>query len=245
MGDISEMRGLIVVFVVVAVSITLIIAIPSEFYEPTLSNPHIGNANPIDVIAWNSTFTLNLTYNGGFEIPHPFELNDYNFGITVFPGAKINLFTHEKWWFFEWGRDDFYWYDVNNNEVSETFNYIFDYRGVAASTIDEYLAPQKFSCTNSKTSVGVTIVYNTTEYLTFTDALEDNAAALVFNVDWSERNTSINALTLISMLFTASLPSVDPTLNLLLAFALWAAVAYMIFIFVLRAVGAVFGGGGS
>jgi len=245
MGEISEMRGLIVVFVVVATTITLITAIPSEFYEPTLSNPQIGNANPIDVIAWNSTYTLNLTYSESFSVSQDFTLNDYNYGVTVYPSADIGLFTYEKWWLFEWGRDDFYWHDSNGTEVSETTSYVFEYRVIAASTIDEYIAPQKFSCTNSKTSIIVTVVYNTTEYLTFTDALKDDAAAIIFNVDWNERNTSINALTLISMLFTASLPNVDPTLNLLLTFALWACIAYLIFIFALRVVGAVFGGGGA
>jgi len=50
---------------------------------------------------------------------------------------------------------------------------------------------------------------------------------------------------MIGMLFTASLPDVDPSLNYIIAIPLWICCSYLIFIFVLRIIGAVFGGGGA
>jgi hypothetical protein len=98
---------------------------------------------------------------------------------------------------------------------------------------------------NSKTKVSVSFAYNTSAYTCFSDAYNAHDCAMLIKYDLNDRNTSINALTLISMLFTAQLPMVDPTINLLLAFPLWACTSYLIFIFVLRIIGAVFGGGGA
>lgn len=243
MGDISEMRGLIVVFCIIAVSITLIALMPTEFYTATATSPEVGSGNPLDLIAWNSSLVVNFT---GAD-PIDFTLNGYNFELdpTFDPYTLqdgIILATYDGWWIFVWNYEAMQWY-VNDVEVSYTPTYA--HTRISIYAVDEYPIDTVYTCKNSRTMVRATFVYNTTEYTKFSDAYKANDASIVFNMDWEDRNTSFNALSLIAMLFTASLPNVDPTINLLITFPIWACIGYLIFIFVLRMVGAIFGGGGA
>ncbi len=246
MGDISEMRGLIVVFVVIAVAITLIVAIPSEFYTPTLTNPQIGgNISPEDLLAWNTTTTFNLT--SGFE--EDFSLNGYEWRIQQlgFFGDPegVGLHTMAKWWIFTWDVDYCRWYDSQSIDRS---SYYLGKAYLSMDVLDQLCSidgTATLTAQNSKTKLTLTFTYNASAYIKFSDALTAGEAYVSFNSDWDDRMTSINALSLIGMLFTATLPNIDPTLNLIIAFGLWACVGYLVFIFALRIVGAVFGGGGA
>lgn len=250
MGDISEMRGLIVVFCVIAVSITLILLIPSEYYTASLSNAQVGDAAPTDVISWNNTYTINMTD----PTTDLFQIGGYNVEVAsviligIPPGVDptaIRMDTYSNWWVFFWDWDYFRWIDPDGLDVSYT-NHALGYPVIQISTLDNYANPVQFTAQNGKTKLTVSFSYNSTAYTSFQDAWTSSGYIyMVFNIDWDDRMTSISALSLIGMLFTASLPSVDPVINLLISFALWACTAYLVFIFALRIVGAVFGGGGA
>jgi hypothetical protein len=249
MGDISEMRGLIVIFVVIAVSITLILAIPSDFYTPTLTNPQIGgNVSPADLLAWNTTMTLNLT--SGFD--EDFTLNGFNWKMQHSESDNVVwLYTRAEWWIFTWDHDFCRWYDsqgIDRTVGGTVYPPPLIPESISVDTIDQLCSVDgtaTLTAQNSKTKITLTLTYNASAYVKFSDALDAGEAYASFNSDWDDRMTSINALSLIGMLFTATLPNIDPTLNLIIAFGMWACTGYLVFIFALRVVGAVFGGGGA
>lgn len=243
MGDISEMRGLIVVFCIIAVSITLIALMPSEFYTATATSPETGSATPTGLMAWNETYVLNIT--GTFA--YYFQVGGYNIRVEKWPQG-LNIETYDSWWIFVWNFDIFKWFK-NGVEVSTYYHMpIGDKWLLEPSQMDSDFASGEglnYEIKNSKTQLRVNLAFNTTLFTNPSDAYTGNAMGLIFNIDFDDRNTSINALNLIGMLFTASIPNVDPTINLLISFPIWACTGYLVFIFVLRIIGAVFGGGGA
>jgi hypothetical protein len=177
--------------------------------------------------------TSTLSYDFDMLGWHVFVLKS-----VVIPTIYIE--THESWWVFTWGSDPFSWYKDGVLVSSGSFPAISQ-----AQLDSDYASGDglNYVIKNGKTSWNIGLAFNTTLYSSPSEAWND--MAIVFNLDFADRNTSINALNLISMLFTANLPEVDPFISKLIAFPIWACIAYMCFIFVLRVVGAVFGGGGA
>jgi hypothetical protein len=248
MGDISEMRGLIVVVTLIGVTIALLVAMPPEFYAASVANASTSNVSPEEILAWNQT--LNINFTGGWST-YDFPLNGYNWELIASdePGKDLDfiaLTTYDQWWIFKYNWDDCKWYDGQGTEISESFWFpTYGSHQILGVKVVDLHEGEVLKAQNTKTKVSVSFAYNTTAYSCFSDAYNAHDCAMIIQFDLNDRNTSINALTLISMLFTAKLPNVDPTINLLLAFPLWACTGYLVFIFVLRVVGAVFGGGGA
>lgn len=248
MGDISEMRGLITTFSIIAITVSLILAMPAQFFVTSVDTPSGPSTDLASVIGWNDTTSVNLTTS----LDYDFELNGYNFNchiaLHVLDGHyHIFLYTFAKWWFIEWDADFFAWYDNESILVSEE---AFGEKFIEAPTVDLYDTPATFTLKNGKTQVTGSLAYNETLYGAgnFTGALAANDAYLTFNVQWDDRNTSMNALQLVGMVLTGSLPGIDSNLSLVFSFVSWgilAAATYMLYIFILRIVGAVFGGGGA
>jgi hypothetical protein len=246
MGDMSEMKGLIVIVSLIAVTITLIVYMPSQFYEHELDHVDLPDQSALELLSYNSTYLLNVTHPSHDET---FELNgyDWRFVATSFLGNYFQIYTRSYWTdYFEWDQDYFSWY-YGNTKISE--NMVVGVSNVidvlSPGVIDAYDSPLTLRIVNDKTSADVDLQYNTTTYSSFTEAWENDALTIILFADFDERNTSINAFTLIGMLFTASLPGIDPVLNLIISIPIVVCSAYLVFIFVLRLVGAVFGGGGA
>lgn len=237
MGDISELRTLIVLFVTVTATIALIVIMPSEFY--TADNEYYGGpgeTNPIGMLAWNDTVVMNITDdNFHYEV-----INGYNIAVYTVSN-EIEIFTYAEWWVFQWDQDGFQWFNQTNIRIDDNY-------WLPLADIQNYSNPYKFSIRNTKTRMEVSLMFNSSAYTSYEDALDNDALILVFNLNWEDRNTSLNALSLVALVLTGSLPSVHPVLNGLFAFIGWSFIAsgvYLAFIFTLRLVGAVFGGGGA
>lgn len=238
MGDISEMRGLLVVASVIIITVAMIIIIPTSIIQSNITNSaSAGVVNPINVLAWNTTYTVNLTYPDVQE----FSLNGFNYELYTLEfesEPQIILGTFAEWGPFKWDSESFDWY-YSGNLVSHNNGFM------QSSVIDEYDTPAAFTLTNSKTSIEIATAYDSGSYASFQAALEADDAFLVFQTDWDERDSSLNAFQLLGMIYTASLPGLDPLTNYFITIPLWIATIYLAFIFVLRLIGAVFGGGGA
>lgn len=109
----------------------------------------------------------------------------------------------------------------------------------------------------SRTSFSVQFNYNITAFTAPSQAYQnltrsgshtssDGYLGIIIGVDFSERNTQLNAWNLITgFLFFQLIPDLPYTLSLLIEAPIWVCEAYLLFIFVLRIIGAVFGGGGA
>ena len=204
----------------------------------SIENKPLPNTEDINkYIAWNDTLTVNMTGTDGYE----FQLSGYNFYLvsqTVYDPHGIRLNTYAQWGPFTWDQQYFTWYDSDSVDYGTTLD---------TSVIDEN--PITFNARNYYIGVSVTFGYNSS-FASFDDALVngDGDAYAIFNVDWEDRETSMNALQLVALVITGTLPNVHPVLSFIFGFIGWgivAAAAYLFFIFILRIVGAVFGGGGA
>lgn len=247
MGDISEMRGIIVVFGFLASFLLLLVLIPPEIYLSTYGTADVPEqANPMQFLAWNQTYNVTVpNYSSSVE----FTIQGWNFlfwvQITAAPDyVELTLFTVDKWWIFYWNPQAFKWYQNGVDKSSYEFPETKEGPYLALSSLDANEPNLGYECRNVYTTTLVSFNYNQSAYTDASDAFWAGELNMGFFVDWNDRNTSLNALGLISSLLTFTIPAPFP-LNYLLAAPIYGAIAYMIFIFLLRIVGSVFGGGGA
>jgi hypothetical protein len=256
MGDISEMRAVIVIlaFVVFTVSLVglMVSESPSMFMGIAQGSSGVDTSqsvSPSGIIAWNETYTLNLTH--AMPPPFEFQIGGWNVMAQKYDSPGLSIETYDAWWIFMWNLDPFKWYH-NGVEVSisgSTIAYGQMYF-ITPSQLDSDFAAKgvsglKYTIKNTRTQMDVTFAFNTTKYATPSLAYLGNEISLIFDLNWNERNTSVNALAFISGIFTFSLPGLPFIPNLILWLIIFPAAMYLAFIFVLRVIGAVFGGGGA
>jgi hypothetical protein len=262
MGDISEMRAIVVVFSFVAVGIFLISLMVSEspglFIGPTQIGEQAGPNSvsiPTDLLSWNSSLTVNLTGPAG---EYSFTLAGWNYRIDAFTLMynRIAMSTYATWWIFQWDFDYFKWYK-DGVLVSYPGTYYPPYYQTQTYPGDFVFPIQQldtdfynnetlsYEAKNGKTATTVFFSYNSTTYSIPSLAYEAGALSLTFLVDFDDRNTSINVLNFIGAIFSFSMPGIDSRLLFILMLPIIAATAYLVFIFVLRIAGAIFGGGGA
>jgi hypothetical protein len=251
MGDISEMRAVIVILAFVVFTVTLVGLMVSEsplmFSGMTSGNSAINNnggaTSPTTLLAWNSTYVLNITDSS--DASYHFVIQGWNvavFTVDSWGHKEIDMATYSTWWIFEWDWDDFVWYK-DNVQVSNLNDIWF-----SMFVLDTHYSQNKtldYVAQNSKTRMTVTFVFNQTAYTKPSDAYSAGGLSMVFQQDFNDRNTSINALSFIAGIFTFSLPGLPFIPNLILWIMIFPALMYLSFIFVLRVIGAVFGGGGA
>lgn len=244
MGDISEMRGVIVLLVFVTATVITVSLIPSEIFISNLENrpnPDIGDIS--DIIAWNATYQLNILDGN----THEFSLGGYNYKVDcdVFGyGDHVWMFTYAEFLFIEWDIDTFRWY-YGDSDISSPLGNNY---ALYIPDLDVYENPVELNAINGKTKAAVTVSFNASLYSNFSDAYDNDGVYLEFNSNWEDRATSLNALQVVNLILVGGLPNLHPALSVILALIGWAVVAttaYLIFIFALRLVGAIFGGGGA
>jgi len=237
------------------------------------TTPVYGNntaVNPSEVIGWNETLVLPLN-NSGWSFILSFEVGGWNlrayidkpYGVNAY---YIELETYDKFevlglTLWEHGHQDFTWYNSSNQRVSRNdigfmaplgsyypevigldqlgYDYIF---GNSSSSMNNL----QYNIKNSHTKLTVSFGFNNTLYDSpLTCFINGGNLDLCFQIQWSDRNTSMNALDFISAMFSFRLPDVEPTVQAMIMAPILGALMYLTFIFILRIVGAVFGGGGA
>jgi hypothetical protein len=248
-GNLAELRPLIFICAFVGMTVLLVSLMVSE--SPTMfSGASAGSSatgtdstNPLNIVAWNQTYILNITD------PHAnyyFVVQGWNIAVEcmdILNSHCIAMHTYDYWWIFNWNIDHFKWYEQNGTEVSTPG---YQAQWLNMYTLDSDFAANKpltYNAKNSKTMMQVTFAFNTTAYSKPSLAYSAGDLRMIFNMNLSERNTSLNALTFISGLFTFSLPGMPFVVNAIIWIMIFPALMYLSFIFVIKMLGAVLGGG--
>lgn len=262
MGAMAELRPIIVIGTFMAIVIILIGIIPSQMFgsqSPELSTIP-SNTSWSSILATNDTMSYNLT--GG----------DHNFGNKDFGGWHLNLFemhdgsfkpvllmqVADAWYFYFYNKEDFLWTLVNQTVISIFVN-VYDPIGtwpwqqhnvLKISVLDNLTSGNGtlpiFYLKSSRATIMAYLVYNQTAYAYPSLAYNAGNMVIVLGIDFNERNTQINAWTVIGALLTFQLiPNCDAVISLIIEIPMWLAEIYVVFILVLRVIGAVFGGGGA
>lgn len=239
------MRGLIVVGSFLAIALLLIGFIPAEFYTSaesrTIEPPPYFESS--ELINWNFTYIMNITSDsfskfwGKSEFGHDMnfraeKLATYNVMWNIHGYTFLGFWTggHGMEWWNENGinRGKF----LKSNVIEEDWN------------ANKSLASYTVRCAHFYMQAD--IGYNTTAYSSVKAAWNNHDLHIMFGIEWSERGVTWNSWSLISsILFFQPIAGVPYVLSALLAVPIWMCVAYMSFIFALRIVGSVFGGGGA
>ena len=235
--------------------------IPTDFLVVTETEAAIQFESGFDVrglLSWNTTI----------------ELDQADMETSSFPPAGVirledwgkDEFGHNMRWFLKESGENSYtfnqhgytlfdlgtiWTGGHNQEFITTAGIS---RGASLSVSDLELdydtalnaSIYKVRCEHFYFSTAFT--YNATAYSNFTDAIDNEALFLVSGIDWDQQGTSYNAWGIISGILLFDLPGgldANVWIYVLVSVPLWLAALYVSFILILRAIGAVFGGGGA
>jgi hypothetical protein len=198
-----------------------------------------GPMVPAGLMIWNETVSQTILSTSA---TYYFDVAGWNVRLIASPsgGGILSLATYSAWWGFLW---DFRYFDWYNSLASSTN--LGDHLHISQLDNDYGNGSMSYALRNDLTNLNCVFSFNTTAYSLPSNAFSAGALTINFNVDYEDRNTSINVLNFIGALFTFSLPGIDPRLLFILMSPIIAATVYLAFIFVLRIVGSVFGGGGA
>lgn len=236
MGDTSELRVLVVVATFLTGTILLIGWIPSEFY---VSDETYLQVNPpsvfdgVDLV--NYATTENFTIYDGFA--ESWGKENFGHDMRLIVSETYGIYnTHFYGWFL-WSFHQMEWF--NDNGVSRTT--FLSFSDIVEDHDTNNLSHYKVECSHFYMEAWVG--YNTTAYGSFQEAIDNNDANILFAIDFDQVGTTWSAWSIISGILRFDLPNVNPYLNAIIAIPIWVSIAYVSFILILRALGAIFGGG--
>lgn len=250
MGDISELRGIVTIGSFLAILVLLISWVPSAFLIPnyegrTIQAPDYFEAIELEkyAITWN--YTLDGTDAVLFDEWYRYRKDDIGGqDIAIFyvqanssDTDMFQIYHIEYWWIFETGK---HLMEIWNDDKS---------RGdmLSKAEINQDYANDDLSYTFSCEHFQFDLFFgfDVDTYSDPVDALDHNDLRIMIGVEWDQVSTSLSAWDIIGMLLFFQLPNVHWMVNALIAIPIWLAVAYLSFILILRAIGAIFGGGGA
>ena len=250
MGDISEMRGLIVTVTFLGVLVLLIAWIPSEFYTAsegrTVSTPEIFES--IDVWSFAETFIYQMNETGGGTIGTMYYVTndgldignrDFTFYYRQANETALEVKMQHNW----------YWFIFPQLEMMEWMNNQGVSRGVLLS-VDEM---EDDSPDNSTVQYRVispkkgwqyiaSFSFNSTLYGNFTHAWNFHGLHFFWAVNFDQVGTSYNAFQLIGMLLFFQLPDINIYLNALIAIPMWTSIGYLVYVLIIKVIPLIGGG---
>lgn len=244
----SELRGLITAGTFISVTILLISFIPIELFTSTTE---IRTIDPpvyfeaIDLSNYVSTWNSSLDLGEGI-IYYQQALDD---GGGDFAGHRIELWSEKTleqimfkylrfWWIFVVGYDSMQWFNEAGILVSDEYGITNE---VLDDTYDDY-GKMRFLISGD-TQFHAYFSFNDTTYETPTEAWLNDELYVYCGINFDQAGTGYNAWDVIQQVLFFQMPDIHPLINSLLAIPLWVCMAYLSYILILRAIGAVFGGG--
>jgi len=263
MGDLSEMRGLISVICFIGCLVFFMAIIPPQLmvgaYEGrTVVPPDYFEA--IDIQAFKEWDVVYLNDSDYEPFKYQVAKKDADMGGHDFD-VMYNLpnsSKHEICFRHVWSEWIFlkYWADMHWTNREGRYRHIGDGgetwldlgRVITSAIIEEDLEANVAKYTVSHPESVFVVVYfgfNDTIYESLEEAWDYNGLAMFVGINFDQTKTGYNAWDLIAMLLFFQLPDIHWIINALIALPLWACIAYLTYIFILRALGSIFGGGGA
>lgn len=250
MGDISEYRGLITVVTFLGIFVVLLQLIPYQFFTAGEQREVDVPDELFEVIDIYAFAEANYWYLND-SAPEWWFDNQYRYWSIDLGGWDIDFYFKKPGesvlnycWFVHIWTEWFIW--PSDHRLT-----IYTKTGVSQGdslTLEEIgtTNPVAFKGKCDHTTYHFSLGYNSTSYSSFETAWDAGEVALFVGVNFDDVNTSYNAFDLIGTLLFFAFPVETPLMiKIILAIPIWACVSYLIFIFILRAIGAVFGGGGA
>lgn len=245
MGDISELRGIVVIGSFLGILVLLIGWIPAQFYASdyegrTINVPEYFEAIDLERYAVTKNYSLDgsHTFKDSYYI-FTEEIGGNTFDFCYRPAntsAHFFFMRHvDFWWIFAIGSHymNLYWEGIDRGVflTDEEVNDDYDMGALTYMVKCEHV------------QLDVMFAFNETLYSSPSDALDHYDLYLLVGAEWDEVQTSMSAWDVIGMLLFFQLPNIHWTINAIIAIPIWLCIAYVSYILILRTIGAIFGGG--
>lgn len=241
MGDISELRGLVVMVSFMGLFVFLAILIPVEFMtvspQKETEFPEYFEAVDVQFYADTENFTIDSDY-----YQHDFTMGGWNLCFQSVKAFEIiSSSTYASWWIFKWGYTPFKWYDEHGLSYGDQL----DFEDLDSLWVEQGQKENqtiKFTIKTDQTQLTVFFGWNTTEYSKPSDAIKGYGMEVLYAVSMDQVNTSLNAWTLVGMLLVFQLPDVHWIINTLIAIPCWTVIAYLIYVLIIKVIPLIAGG---
>ena len=264
MGDISEMRGLITAIAFLSSLVLFMMWIPPELYILSASQqrqayaPDIFEMPDIYTYADYNTFQFNESGGGDWIINPDFYrisildgngewLGGHDVDLIYKKANETGLSLFMIHYFNEWmifpSAAYMTWYDQNG--IRQDNGQWLTVEDIEANSADNTTSRWRAIGSGGEFTYHTHFGYNGTLYNNFTHAWNFHALYMFVGIDFDDVATGYNAFQLVAMILFFQLPDLDIYIKALLAAPFYACIAYLAYIFTLRAIGAIFGGGGA
>ena len=253
MGDISELRGLIVTITFLGVTGLLIAWMPAELFTAseyrTVGVPEFFES--VDVWSYAETFIYQMNETGGYSYGSWYQITndgldiggrDFMLDYKRANQTPLYLFLRHKW----------YWFIFTQFERMEWLNYEGISRGTELSVEEmqeDAELPDNATCRYRVISPDegfqyvASFGYNSTLYSNFTQAWNYHGLHFFWAVNFDQQGTSFNVVQLIGMLIFFQMPAGMPAyINALIAIPFWVCVAYLVYVLIIKIIPFIAGG---
>jgi len=254
MGDISELRGLVVVLTALGTFALLVSWMPSELFVATegrtISPPDIFET--VDVFSYAETKTIRMNETGGVDFANYYWVQDCDLGnrdLDFFykdaNESNLDLWVDHSWleWLIIPVGERLRW--VNSEGIDrgttltvgemaldqEANNSTVNYRLVSDRWNFQYFASFAFNHT----------LYGGYQY-PWEASWNFHGLYFFMAVNFDQVNTSFNAFHLIALLLFFQLPDVNVYVNALIAIPLWVNIAYLVYVLIIKVIPFIAGG---
>jgi len=252
MGDISELRGLIVIVSFLGVLVLLSALIPPQLLMGTFEGrevvvPDVFEAIDIYSFADYTNFTLNNSTSVTME-------------SFILGGHRFYLYQEYGWFGMRHKIGQMFWMvwthtqtcyqrgiveSVSHHYHGSGYNiYVQSIQISDLGTALEEDSTGKVTCLwkCDDTQEQCYLAYNETAYSSYLEAYNNDALWIFFGMNFDDVNTSYNAWDLIGMLLFFQLPDIHWIINALLAIPIWVSVAYLCYVLIIKIIPFIAGG---
>ena len=245
MGDLAELRGIILVMTFLSCFFIISSSIPTQYYYSIILRkdvdiPDFIEANEIIQFNYSAIESLHSSEAwtaGGNEYFLESNIGGHDIKFSWDLDTQY-IFIHHViyWWIFKTNEHKMKWY-YEGKEIPQAdtpgitgvvyLTEIIDY-------FDNGTAHFRVQCDH--TGFDLTIAYNTTAYTSFTEAFNNNDFWFIVGMTIDDIKTKLSAWDLIGRLLFFQMPEIHPVLNMIIAIPVWTCISYLIYVLVLKAI---------
>jgi len=255
LGDISELRGLIVVMSFIGVYALLIALMPSQLFTAgdirDVEVPELFDS--VDILAYAQTCTVHTNETGGKVVGNYYKVElktaggedlgnrDLDLKYKLNSSTPYNMYVNHYWK--EWviftyvEKLDFY------HEGIGLGNYL------SPAIMEQYVdsnendtASFMLVSTRHKFQYYFSVGFNSTSWNNFTHAWQNKDLYIFVAVDFDNVHTSYNAWQIVGMLLFFSLPEINPIIKAMISIPIWICIAYLIYVLIIKVIPLIAGG---
>jgi len=232
-ADISQLRAIIVVCSLVALSFLLISWIPDGFYSATQEGRTFDSSeyeyfSAIDLTRYGDTFNFTMDGTGCTLKLGLYSRVDKVGGHTfrfVYPQANSSVYdrilqvSHCETWIIP----QVYW----DHPMTFFHEGIVDLGTILTETeLNTYADDLVFEIRCSHLSIDIYFGYDESTYSMPVEAFDHNALTLLIGLEWDELNTSMSAWDFVASIMFFNLPNTHWMITAIIAVPLWIALLY-------------------